>query len=125
LLPWHHATFRHFRDEDAVSQVLAENAPCSGVYGLPAAPEAMPGMSREDRQAVEAAVRDRMKRGPLGMAIIQCRGFGSLPRYLLGALAIIVFASLLPTGLLLQPPGITYLGRVGFVAVAALAGAVI
>lgn len=125
LLPWHHATFLRFRDEDAVSRLIAENAPVSGVYGLPAGPQCDRRTSREEKQAIETAVWEKMKSGPLILAVVQRAGFGSLPMYMTGAFLINVVASLLLTWLLLQTEGLSYFGRVGFVAVAALAGAVI
>jgi hypothetical protein len=123
-LGWHQATFRRFRDEDEVARVLRENAAESGLYSFPEGPEQRPGMTAEERQAAENAVWEKMKQGPLVMAVIQNRGFGSLPKYLTGAFAIYTLASLLLTWLLLQTTGLGYGERVAVVAVAALAGAV-
>jgi hypothetical protein len=124
LLSWHHSTFLPFLDEDAVARVIAENAPESGVYGLPAPPTSK-GMSRDEREAAEAAVWEKMQRGPVVMAIIQRQTFSALAKPMLTALCIYVLASLIFTWLLLQTTGLGYWKRVLFVAFAALAGAVI
>jgi hypothetical protein len=125
VLGWHQATFRRFQNEDRVAEVLQENAPASGIYGYPEGPEHGASVTPEERQAAETATWEKMKKGPLVLAVIQNRGFGSFPKYLAGALAINMIASLLFTWLLLQTSGLSYAERVAVVAVAALAGAVI
>src|SRR5262245_33513673 len=125
VLPWHHRTFRRFRDEEAVLRAIADNAPVTGVYGLPSEPVAEIGMSAEQRQAAEAATWEKMKAGPLVLSVVQRRGFPSLAQPMLGALAINSLASLIFTGLLLQTTGLGYWQRALFVGMAVLAGAIV
>jgi hypothetical protein len=125
VLPWHHKTFRRFRDADAVARAIVDNAPESGVYGLPGPPVAAPGLTAEQQKAAEAAAWEKMKAGPLVFAVVQRRGFESLARHLLGAFGINVLASLILTRLLLHTTGLTYWDRAAFVGLAALAGAIV
>jgi hypothetical protein len=125
VLPWHHRTFRRFRDEDAVARAIADNAPASGVYGLPSEPAFEKGVTPEQRKAAEAATWEKMKAGPLVLAVVQRRGFPTLAKPMLGALAINALASLLLTALLLHTAGLGYWERAAFVGLAAFAGAVI
>lgn len=110
-LPWHRATFASFRDQEAVARVIAENAPRSGLYGIPAESDA-------DADA-------RMKSGPLVLAVVQLRGFGSVGLAMLRAFVIYAAASLILSWLLLQAPLPGLLARATFVCLAALAGTVI
>ena len=125
LLPWHHSTFHSFRDEDEVVRVLADNAPRSGIYGLPAPPKTESGMSSEERKAADAAVWERMKKGPLVMAVIQSEGFTPIWLLVIRALVIYMLASLILTWLLLQTTGLSFLGKACFIGLAALAAGVI
>lgn len=125
ILPWHHRTFCRFRDEDAVLRAIADNAPVTGVYGLPSEPVIETGMTAKQRQAAEAVTWEKMKAGPLVLAVVQRRGFPSLAEPMLGALAINALASLIFTGLLLQTTGLGYWQRAVFVGLAALAGAIV
>lgn len=125
VLPWHHATFLRFEDESAVARVVSENAPRSGVYGLPAPSALPPGASSEERTRAETEAWERMKSGPTLFAVVGREGFGSIGPRLVAALAIGVLASLLFTWLLLQTTGLGYFGRAAFIAVGGMAGAVI
>jgi hypothetical protein len=124
ILPWHHSTFLRFRDEDEVTRVLSDNAPRAGVYGLPA-PRNTAGLNREEKRAAEAADWERMKTGPIVMAIVQHKGYTSLVKPLIGAFVIYAISSLMMTWLLLQVAGLSYFARAAFVAISAMAGAVI
>ena len=41
-LPWQRGIFKAFQNEAKMAQVLAEQAPVSGIYGLPAEPKYPP-----------------------------------------------------------------------------------
>ncbi len=122
LLPWHHATFLAFTDEDAVIRTIVEQAPRSGVYGIPAPPR---GATREQRAKADEIASKRMQSGPLVMAVINRGGFGPVGPHMLGAFAINAIAAAILTWLLLQTTGLGYAGRVEFVGLAGLSGAVI
>jgi hypothetical protein len=55
VLPWHHATFVAFADEQEAAWWIIANYPRSGVYGLPAPP-------RHERGVSAAAWRSRHSR---------------------------------------------------------------
>jgi hypothetical protein len=122
-LPWHHATFRRFEDEDALVRAIEATAPATGVYGYPAPPRAAKGASREAVAAAEDRVREQMRRGPLVLAVVQRSGFPAVWKPMLGAFAASAFVSLLLTWLLLRTTGLGFLERAAFVGVAGLAGA--
>jgi hypothetical protein len=125
LLPWHHATFLPFRDEDAVCRAIADNAGRSGVYGIPAQRALPAGASADERAAFERAVQQRLRDGPLLFAVVLRRGYPPVWRPMLGALAIAMLVSALLTALLLQTTGLSYGGRIAFVGTAGLAGALL
>jgi hypothetical protein len=93
VLPWHHATFRSFADEDAVLGAVAAACPASGVYGLPAPPRHSTDMDKTARAAADRAAQQRMQSGPIVTAIVQRGGFGSVPLALLRAFAIYALTS--------------------------------
>src|ERR1044071_3358555 len=123
-LPWHHATYKPFADEDAVTRALLQHAPTDGVYGLPAPPRTVRGAPKETNAAAEKAVEDKLRRGPLATVVFQRDGYGSLKPKLAVALLTGVIASLLFTTLLVLAPSLSYSARVETVALAAFAGAV-
>jgi hypothetical protein len=85
VLPWHHATFARFRDEDEVVGVLSRNAPATAVYGLPAPPAYGAGWTAEQRAAEDARVTEAMGRGPLVLAVVRKEGFPPVWRPMLVA----------------------------------------
>ena len=126
VMAWHHKTFKAFKDEEAVARVLLDNAPMDAVYGLPAPPVRRPGMTKQDEAAADAAVVERMRTGPLALVVFERSGYASIKGKLVGALLIGMVSSLLFTLLLQQfAAGHSYLARVMFVTLGALAGAIL
>ena len=124
-LPWHHATFKTFRDEDAVGRVLLENAGPDAVYGLPAPPVTR-GMSKAEVAATETSVRAKLEAGPLALVVFQRQGYESIKSRMLRAVLIGMLGSLLFQILLLRlAPGTPYLVRATLVGIGALAGAIV
>ena len=124
-LPWHHSTFRPFRDEEAVARALEENAPASGIYGIPAQPTYSQTATKGERAAVDRAAQERLKRGPLLFAVVLREGYPPIWRPMLGALLIGAATAAVFTAMLLQAPGLTFAGRVAFVGAGGLAGAML
>ncbi len=122
-LPWHHATFLAFRDEDAVAKVIEENIAADGVYGLPAPPRRPPGASKAERDAIDQRVFERMQRGPVALMVIQAKMRGPVGKLMSIALLCYAIVAGLLTWCLLQTSGLAYFQRAEWVAVAALAGA--
>lgn len=122
ILPWQHSQFRRFSDEEAVTRVLLDNAPQTGLYGIPAPPDGK-GLDKAEREALEARAGERMRSGPLVLLVFQRNGFGSFPVALLRAYLIYcAIAFLLCLVAMHLAPG-TLLGRAPILDAAALAGA--
>jgi hypothetical protein len=120
VLPWHHAVYRSFASEDEVARTLRDNAPASGIYGMPEQPKLAPGATKAEREAADKAVYERMQRGPIVTAIVSHAGFGSLPRMLAVALATAIAVAFGFGLLLAQTQGLGYWQRSAFVAGAGL-----
>jgi hypothetical protein len=122
-LPWHHACFRRFEDEEGLVRALDRTAPTTGLYGYPAPPRYEPGMTREQRAAADADVLDRMRRGPLVFAVVTRHGFPPIGKPMAGAFLLAAFVALLFAWMLRQTVGLDVLARALFVGVGGLAGA--
>lgn len=123
VLPWHATSLRPFQNEDAVARMIAENVPQSGVYAYPLS--RTEGMTPEQKKAAEATGVEKMKKGPFLFVSVRREGFESLTGlYAIGVLGAMIEAFLL-TWLLLQTRPRSYWGRVIFVVISALSGAVI
>jgi hypothetical protein len=124
-LPWHHATFLPFRDEDAVCRAIAANADRSGVYGIPASRALPAGASPEERAAWDRAAQQRLRDGPLLLAVVSRGGYPPVWRPMLVALLVAVAVSAIFAALLAQTSLATFAGRTAFVGAAGLAGAML
>jgi hypothetical protein len=99
VLPWHHATFLPFTDEDDAARVFLTLSPRSGVYGLPSPPRHRRSDSPAARAAADRAAQQRMSQGPIVTAIVRREGFGSVPLAMLRAFVIhAIAAGLLTAG---------------------------
>ena len=113
-----------FQNEDEVSAVIASHASKDGTYILPGGPSTE-GMTSEQKKKAEAAVIEKMQKGPIMVAAVRRGGFGSFSRGLIVQLLSLMAAAFLLTWLLLQTNGLSYGRRVLFLAVAGLAASVI
>ena len=123
VLPWHEATWNRFADEDAVAQVLTENAPRSGIYLYPMGPK--PEGSEEQKQAAEAEMWEKMRKGPFAFVAYTDHGTTSMVRPFVVQLLTQILGALLATWLLLQTSALSYAGKVTFLAVVALTAGVL
>ncbi len=121
VLPWHEKPMLHFQNEDEVSAVIASHAPQSGMYLLPAGPS-REGMSAEQKKVAQAAVMEKIQKGPILFAAVRRGGFGSYTNGLILQFLSLMAAAFLLTWLLLQTSGLTYGRRVLFLAVAGARG---
>jgi hypothetical protein len=119
-LPWHHATYSPFTDEEAVVRALEANAPVTGVYGIPQGE--CRGLTPEEKAAKRAAMMERMKRGPLVLAVVVRRGMAGMGPHLVRGFVIGVVVSGLLAGLLTQSVATGLPSRALFVAFAGLSG---
>ena len=119
VLPRHEKALRTFQDEDAVGRVIAEHTLQSGVYLFPGGPSP-DGMTSEQKKAAQAALMEKMQKGPVMFAAVRRGGFGSYTRGMVTQVLCEMVAALLLTWLLLQTSGLSYGRRVAFLAVAGL-----
>ena len=124
VLPWHEKPLLHFQNEDEVSAIIASHAPESGIYLLPAGPS-QEGMTAEQKKAAQAAVMEKMQKGPIMFAAVRRGGFGSYANGLIIQFLSLLCAAFLLTWLLLQTRGLNYARRVLFLAIVGLAAGVI
>jgi hypothetical protein len=123
-LPWQRGVFREFRDEGAVARVLDEQAPASGVYGLPGEPRYPDGATREQREAIDREVLARIQRGPIVFAVVGREGLPRLPRLLVQALLGNLVVSVIFAWMLAQTKGLGYGQRVAFLFGASVAAGI-
>lgn len=124
VLGWHEKTMVAFQNEDEVSAVIASHATKDGTYILPGGPPTL-GMTSEQKKQTEAAVMEKMQKGPIIVAAVRRSGFGSFSRALIIQVLRLMAAAFLLTWLLLQTSGLSYARRVAFLAIAGLAASVI
>lgn len=113
MLPWHTMTFRQFGSDVAVSQIIQANATEPGVYMLPS------------MQQVQSAQRSGQEIKPVMFASVSLVGPTSMTGPMLISLASQIFAAFLVAWMLVRTSKLSYLGRVGFVLVFALAATLI
>ena len=67
-LPWQRGIFKPFKDEGSTKKFFDEQAPQSGIYGLPGEPTYLPTATKEEREAIDQAVWQQMQDGPVVFA---------------------------------------------------------
>ncbi len=113
VFPWQMKTLHGFKDEKAIAQVIQANAPVSGIYFMPLLDKA----NKEKAQT---------QSGPMVFASVQLTGVSysmTLPM-LIDLITLVITASLV-AWMLSKTTGLSYLGRVGFVMLFALAAAAV
>lgn len=125
VLPWHKATMHSFTIEKAVSQSIQSNAPRSGIYFFPS-------MCHPDRQKVQNLAETTNTKEmmtttqcePLLFVSVALEGMRPMPVAMGLDLAIEIAAALLVAWMLLQTQGLSYMRRVAFVVIFALAAGI-
>ena len=123
FLGWREKSIQAFQNEDEVATVIASHTTQSGMYLLPGAPSG--NMSPEQSKAAQAAMMEKMHKGPIVLAAVRRAGFGSYARGIVVQFVSLLAAAFLLTWMLLQTRGLSYGRRVLFLAVAGLAASVI
>jgi hypothetical protein len=122
-LPWHRATYAHFTDEDAVVRALEANAPATGVYAVPGGDcHETKGMTAEQKKAHQAAMWERMKKGPSVLAVVVRGGMASMGPHFLRGFLIGVLVSGVLAWILSRSVVTGLVERALFVTIAAFAG---
>jgi hypothetical protein len=116
IIPWPGDPLRSFTNPDAVEQAIKANVPQSGIYMLPNEVKRTPGMTDEQYKKASDDAMKRMIQGPMIFASVRLEPMGSMGRYLAIGFITQFVTALLATFLLLQTCGLSYKGRVVFVA---------
>ncbi len=116
VLPWHMAALERFTNEDAVLQAIAGNAPASGVYQVPNGKPA-PGQQPVSHEQMMA----RLESGGSALVVFRQHVDPSMGKSMAIGLITVIIGAMLVTWMLTKTTGLSYMGRVGFVTVAALA----
>lgn len=124
IIGWHEKTMVPFQNEEEMSRAITAHALTDGTYMLPSPPRTG-GMTPEEKNQAEAAVRSKFERGPIMVAAVRRGGFGSFGRAIVLQILSLMVAAFLLTWLLLQTSGLSYARRVTFLAVTGLAASAI
>lgn len=106
-LPWHGKTMNAYKDEAKVAEVILANTDASGVYFLP---------SKDESQ---------MAKGPILFGAVRRGGMQGMTVPMIISCLIDIIGAGLITWLLLQTSGRSFMGKVGFVVIFALAAGVV
>lgn len=114
-LPWQRGIFKPFQDEGKAKKFFDEQAPQSGIYGLPSEPKYPPAATKEQRETIDQAVWDKMQNGPVVFAVVSREKFGGFPSLLAIASLGNVAVSIIFAWMLAHTTGLGYPSRVAFV----------
>ncbi len=125
-LPFHNQSLNKFQNEDVVSLALKSNAPKSGIFILPFCNKDDKDLSKEEKQAAMDTHMTKVKEGPYAFVSIMPDGieFDMGKAMAIGFLKDVIVAFLL-IWLLSKTSGLSFIGKVGFVKIAALSGAIV
>lgn len=118
ILPWHGMTISTLPNEESIAGLMKVNIAESGLYILP-----WPSEHTEEEMV---KVNKRMEEGPYAYMVVRPNGVKkSMPKMMvLGLLSNILIAFML-TFLLMKTKGLGYIEKVGFIKIAAIAGALV
>jgi hypothetical protein len=124
ILGWHEKTMVTFQNDDEVSAVIASHAAKDGTYILPGSPSTE-GLTAEQKKQTQAALMEKMRKGPIMVAAVRRGGFGSFSQAMIIQVLSLMAGAFLLTWLLLQTKGLSYARAVLFLAVVGLSASVI
>ncbi len=118
VLPWHQKTIATLPDDEPVAESLRMHVPANGLYILP-------WTSDHSKEAM-AAFNEKMDRGPFAFMVVYPNGIKmNMTQMMLYGLLFNIVVALILTWLLTKTKGLSYIQKIGFVKVAALAGAMV
>lgn len=115
LLGWYDPHLRSFTNQTEVEEAVVSGVSGSGIYLLPNLTPAEQSLPKAERAAAEAAVMERMQRGPMLFAVVRVGPGASFPTLLIVQFLIGLLAAAVATWLLLQTRIPGYGGRIAFV----------
>jgi len=118
VLPWHMATISGLPNEAPIAETLKNNITESGLYILP--------WSTEKAEEAMVEVNQKMAKGPYAYMVLHPDGFKkNMTKMMLFGLLINIMIAFILTYLLTKTQGLSYIQKVGFVIMAAGAGALV
>ena len=118
VLPWHWMTISALPDDAPVAEALRSHVSESGLYILP--------WSADQSEEAMAEVSTKMEKGPFSFMVIHPAGFkANMPVMMISGLLFNIVVALMLTYLLTKTSGLSYIQKVGFVKIAAVAGALV
>jgi hypothetical protein len=118
LIPWHAMAFKKFHNQGAISLLIRESAPSSGIYLLP---DPMAAKNAKEK----AEIRQDMKKGPFIFASVRLEGCSMSVLKFVGSLIMDLVVAFFITWLLLHTKGMNYGKKVGFVTMVGLIAAIL
>ena len=118
VLPWHGWTIDKLSNEAPIAESLKNNVTKSGLYILP-------WKTEKTKEAMEE-VNKKMEKGPYAFMVVHPDGFKkSMTKMMLFGLLTNILIAFILTYLLTKTKGLSYIHKVGFVKMAAVAGALV
>ncbi len=118
VLPWHGMTLSTLPNEAPVAESLKNNVTESGLYILP--------WTADHTEEAMGAVNQKMEKGPYAYMVVHPAGFKkNMGKMMLFGLLFNVLIAFILTYLLTKTRGLSYIQKVGFVKMAAVAGALV
>jgi len=118
VLPWHQKTISTLPNDAPVAEALKNNVSKSGLYILPWSAS----MSKE----AQAEVSQKLENGPFAYMVVHPNGLKlNMTKMMLFALLSNIVIAFILTYLLTKTSGLSYIQKVGFVKMAAIAGALV
>ena len=118
VLPWHQMTISTLPNDAPIAESLKNNVTESGLYILP--------WTADHTKEAMVEINQKMEKGPYAYMVLHPNGLkiNMIKMMLFGLLFNIVIAFML-TFLLMKTKGLSYIQKVGFVKMAAIAGALV
>lgn len=121
LLDLQETNLNSFSDEDVIAEAIRSHAPTSGMYILPGYPDHVPGASAEEIKMAEDLMKERMLQGPHIFASVRLTGTDSMTPFMIRSFIIDVISVFLVALLIWKVRTISFVGKVAFTVVFALA----
>ena len=117
-LPWHQMTISTFPDEASIAESLQNNVKEEGLYILP--------WTNEKSMEVMNEYDQKVRNGPFAYMVVYPHGFNlNRPKMTILGLLYSMLIALILTYLLTKTKDLSYIQKVGFIKLAAIAGALV
>jgi len=118
ILPWHMMTISTLPNDAPIAESLKNNVPESGLYILP-------WTTNKSEEAMKE-FDQKMKTGPFAFMVVYPDGFKpNMAKMMIFGLLLNIFVAFILTYLLTKTKGLSYIQKIGFVKMAAVAGALV